>query len=113
MPVGSIPYVTSIDRRQEHDCAQRWGWGLPLIAGYKRSDGKRLPTQLLANRSKFFAIAVCEPQAPSDLLAEEAILRQQILIAQPELLVERIGDRPQQFFPVHLSVHPCHDFLHW
>jgi len=43
-------------------------------------------------------------------LAEEAILRQQIRIAQPELLVESIGDRPQQFFPVHRSVHPWHDF---
>jgi hypothetical protein len=41
------------------------------------------------------------------------MLRQQIRIAQPQLLVESIGDRPQQFFPVHLSVHPCHDFLHW
>src|SRR6266571_8486152 len=74
---------------------------------------KRLPAQVLANRSKLFAIAVREQQAPSDLLTEEAILRQQILIAQPELLVESIGDRTQQFFPVHLSVHPCHNFLHW
>src|SRR5262249_11125533 len=41
-------------------------------------------------------------------LAEEAILRQQIRSAQPELLVESIGESPQQFFPVHLSVHPCH-----
>jgi hypothetical protein len=43
-------------------------------------------------------------------LAEEAMLRQQIRSAQPELWVESLGDRPQQFFPVHLSVHPCHDF---
>jgi hypothetical protein len=80
--------------------------------GHCRNLFKRLSAQVLANRSKLIALAVREPQASSDLLAEEAILRQQILIAQPKLLVERIGDRPQQFFPVHLSVHPCRDSLH-
>jgi hypothetical protein len=84
-----------------------------VCLGHCRNRFKRLPTRVLANRSKRFAIAVREQQAPSDLLAEEMILRQQILIAPPELLVERIGDSPEPFFTVHLSVHPCHDFLHW
>jgi hypothetical protein len=84
-----------------------------VCLGHCRQLCQRLPPQWLAKRSQCLASAVWEQQAPADLVAEEAMLRHQIRRAPPELLGERLGDRPQQLFPVQLSVHPGHDVLHW
>lgn len=65
------------------------------------------PAQLLTNRDKFFALAIRELHAGSDLLAENAILGYQVRMAQPDLFVNRLGDRPQQSLPVHTSTIPA------
>jgi hypothetical protein len=54
--------------------------------------------------SECSAIAVGELYATGELLAENAILGDQVRIAQAELFVNRRGDRPQQLLPVHLSI---------
>jgi hypothetical protein len=53
---------------------------------------QRLLAELLADLSQYFAIAVRQVQPTVDLLAEEAVLSYQILVAQPELFVNRLGD---------------------
>ena len=65
-----------------------------------------LLVQLLANLGECFTIAIRELHAASDLLTEHAILCYQIRIAKPELFVNRRGDRPEQFLPVHTSNTP-------
>jgi hypothetical protein len=51
-----------------------------------------LLAQLLAQLGERFAVAVRELDAPSDLLAEDAILGDQVRIVQPELFLNRRGD---------------------
>jgi len=61
---------------------------------------------------KCFAIAICQWHATVDLLLEYAILDNQVYIAKAEIVVHRLGDRPQQLFPAHASFYPCHSVLH-
>jgi len=74
--------------------------------GNRRNLFQGLVVSLPANLGEFFAIAIRELHATIDLLAENAILSYQVRIAQPELFVNRLGDRPQQFLPVHTSKTP-------
>src|SRR6266571_750027 len=67
---------------------------------------KRFLAQLHTNLGKALAIAICELHATPDLLTENAILGYQVRIAKPELFVNRLGDRPEQFLPVHTSKTP-------
>jgi hypothetical protein len=73
-----------------------------------RGNRRDLCQGLLAQFSPYLgecsAIAVGERHAPIDLLTEQAILGDQVCIAQPELFVYRRGDRPQQLLPVHSSL---------
>ena len=62
-----------------------------------------LLAQLLTDLGQCFALMVSEVHAPGDLLAENAILGCQVRMTQPELFVNRCGNRPQQFLPVHYS----------
>ena len=62
--------------------------------------------ELLAKLGEYVAIAVREAHTTANLLAEQAILGEQVCIAQPELFVNRRGDRSQQFLPVHTSITP-------
>jgi hypothetical protein len=74
--------------------------------GNRRNLCQGLLVQLLANLGEFFAIAIRELHATSDLLTEHAILCYQVRIAKPEFFVNRLGDRPEQFLPVHTSNTP-------
>jgi len=65
---------------------------------------KRFLAQLHTNLGKALAIAICELHATPDLLTENAILGYQVRTAKPELFVNRLGDRPEQFLPVHTSI---------
>ena len=96
-----------------------WGRGIHFGAGELTVPGEDrgrlgnggdcfqgLLTQLLANFGKCFAIAVRQVHATAHLLAEDTVLRCKVGIAQPELFVNRLCDRPQQFLPVHASCIP-------
>jgi hypothetical protein len=71
--------------------------------GHRRHRCQGLLVQLLANLGECFTITIRELHAASDLLTENAILCHQVRIAQPELFVNRRGDRPEQCLPVHTS----------
>ncbi len=60
--------------------------------GNSRELCQHLFAELLANPCQCFAIAVSQWHATVDLLAEEAVLSGQVLIAQPEFLVHRHGN---------------------
>src|SRR6516165_7425388 len=75
--------------------------------GHRRNRFQGLFAQLLAKLGEDFAIAVREVHTTTDLLAENAILGYQVRIAKPELFVNRRGDRPQQFLPIHTSITPA------
>ena len=75
--------------------------------GNRRNLFQSLFAQLLAQLGECFAIAVREVHTTADLLAENTILGYQVCIAQPEFFVNRLGDRPQQFLPVHTSITPA------
>jgi hypothetical protein len=74
----------------------------------RRGNRRDLCQDFLAQFSPYLgersAVAVGERHTPVDLLAEQAILGDQVRIAQPELFVYRCGDRPQQLLPVHASL---------
>ena len=74
--------------------------------GHRRHLCQGLLAQLLAHRGECVAIALRELHATRDLLTEQVILGDQVRITQPELLVNRRGDRPEQFLPVHTSHTP-------
>jgi hypothetical protein len=75
--------------------------------GNRRHLFQGLFAQLLAKLGEYFAIAVREVHTTADLPAEHAILGDQVHIAKPELCVNRRGDRPQQFLPIHTSITPA------
>src|SRR5712692_1684518 len=75
--------------------------------GNRRYLFQGLLAQLLAKLGEYLAITIRELHAAVDLLAENAILGSQVRIAQPELFVNRLGDRPEQFLPVHTSIIPA------
>ena len=58
----------------------------------------------MTDLSEEATIAVTELYTTANLLAENAILGSQVRIAEPEFFVNRLGDRPQQFLPVHTSL---------
>jgi hypothetical protein len=87
-----------------NECAVLGEDGVGL--GYRRDLFQGLFPQLFANLSKDATIAVTKQYATMNLLAENAIFRFQVRIAQPELLVNRCSDRPEQFFPVHSTIVP-------
>jgi hypothetical protein len=72
--------------------------------GNRRNLFQGLLTQLLTKLSEDATIAVTELYTTADLLAENAILGCQVRIAEPECFVNRRGDCPQQFLPVHTSL---------
>jgi hypothetical protein len=75
--------------------------------GNHRHLSQGLFAQLLAKPGECFAITVREVHTTVDVLAEQAILGDQVRIAKPELFVNRLGDRSQQFLPVHTSITPA------
>jgi hypothetical protein len=74
---------------------------------HRRNLFQSLFAELLAKLGEYFAIAVREVHTTANLLAEQAILGEQVCIAKPELFVNRRGDRFQQFLPVHPSITPA------
>jgi hypothetical protein len=98
-----------------------WGLGtiaLPIRAcavpakdgvglGNRRNLCQGLLTQLPADLSEGLAIAIRELHATTDLLTENAIFCSQVRIAKPELCVNGLGNRPQQFLPIHTSITPA------
>jgi hypothetical protein len=73
---------------RKHAVPSQDGVGL----GNRRYLFQSLLAQLLTQLGERFAVAVHEVDATSDLLAENAILGDQVRIAQPELFVNRRGD---------------------
>jgi hypothetical protein len=63
--------------------------------------------QLLTKRSEDSTILIGRRHATGDLLAQKAILGDQVRMTQPECFVNRRGDRPEQFLPVHPSLTPA------
>jgi hypothetical protein len=63
--------------------------------------------QLLAELGECFALIIRELHTTINLLTAKAVLRSQVCITKPKLFVNRRGDRPQQFFPVHTSIIPA------
>src|SRR5438876_4928915 len=63
-----------------------------------------LLAELLANHGEGFALAVTQVYAPLDLMAQDAILRHQILVAQEQFLIDCSRDVRQQGLPIHT---PC------
>jgi hypothetical protein len=74
--------------------------------GHRRHRCQGLLVQLLAHLGECLAIAIRERHATRDLLPEQAILRDQVRMAKPELLVNRRSDRPEQCLSVHTSHTP-------
>jgi hypothetical protein len=62
------------------------------------------PPQLLTNLSEGLTVASAQWHTTSDLVAEYLIFGYQVRVAQPELFIKRLGDRPEQFLPVHTTV---------
>jgi len=75
--------------------------------GHRRHLCQGFLAQLLAKLGECFAIAIRELHATVDLLTENAILGDQVRITKSELFVNRLGDRPPQFLPVHTSITPA------
>jgi hypothetical protein len=75
--------------------------------GNRRNLCQGLLTQLLADLSECFAIAIRELHATTDLLTENTIFCYQVPTAKPEFFVNGLGNRPQQFLPVHTSSTPA------
>ena len=75
--------------------------------GNRRNLCQGFLAQLLAKLGECCAIAIRELHPTVDLLTENAILGDQVRIAKPELFVNRLGDRPQQFLPVHTAITPA------
>src|SRR5262249_43361752 len=65
---------------------------------HRRHLVQSLFAELLAKLGEYVAIAVREVHTTANLLAEQAILGEQVCIAQPDLFVNRRGDRSQRFF---------------
>jgi hypothetical protein len=57
--------------------------------------------QLVADFGQRCAFAICQPHTTSELMAQDAILCHQILIAQQQFLIDGPRDICQQVFPVH------------
>jgi hypothetical protein len=72
--------------------------------GHCRDFFQGLPAQLLPQDSKGAAIAIRQLHSIVDLLAQNAILGDQVSIAQPDLFIDRRSDRSEQFLPVHPSL---------
>ena len=68
-----------------------------------------LLTQLGTKLSKFPALVVSQLYATVNLMAQDAILCHQIVIAKPQVVVEGFRDGLQKLLPTHTSLHPCHD----
>jgi hypothetical protein len=66
---------------------------MPGKDGGRRGNGGNLCQGLLAqlhtNLSEFLALIIGQPHTTVDLVAQEAILSGQIVIAQPEVVVHR------------------------
>src|SRR2546423_13347351 len=65
-------------------------------------------TQLGTKLSKFLALVVSQLYATGHLMAQDAIFCHQIVIAKPQVLVQRFRDGLQKLLPTHTSLHPCH-----
>src|SRR5215831_5507794 len=60
-----------------------------------------LLAQLLADGGECLAFTVTQPDAPFDLVTEDAILGPQVLVAQQQFLIDGPRDIRQQVSPVH------------
>src|SRR5712691_4308048 len=124
--LSSHPHHQRFDLFVNAGTAHRLGWcrGANLLLGARAVPGEdgvglgnsgdlfqALLAQLLANLGECSPLVLRELHAPLDLLAQNAILCDEVYIAKPELFVHRRSDRPQQLFPIHASFHPCHDVL--
>src|SRR6266581_7000019 len=78
---------------------------VPGENGVRGDDGgdflESLLAELLADFSQCLAFAVRQLHTTSDLVAQEAILCHQVLIAQQQCLIDGSRDIRQQVFPVH------------
>jgi hypothetical protein len=72
--------------------------------GHRRNLCQGLLPQRLPRLSKSAAITIRPPHATANLLAEYAMLSDQVRIAQPELFIHRRRDRPEQFLPIHTAI---------
>src|SRR5687768_3716136 len=87
--------------------SNRWVWlgSAHLVVGKPAVPGKdsislghggdffqRLLAQLGAHLSEFFALTVGELHTTIDLVAQDAILRQEISIAKPQVVADRLRD---------------------
>ena len=71
-----------------------------------------LLAQLLADLGQGLALAITQPHTPCDLVAQDAIFRHQVLVAQQQFLIDGPRDIRQQVFPVHrLSPQPLPSIL--
>jgi hypothetical protein len=60
-----------------------------------------LLAKLMAKLREGFAFAVAQPDAPCELVAQDAILCGEILVTQQQFLIDSPGDIRQQVLPVH------------
>jgi hypothetical protein len=62
-----------------------------------------LLAELLADLGEGLPLAIIQPDASFKLVAQDAILRHQVLVTQQQFLIDGPGDIRQQMFPVHCS----------
>jgi hypothetical protein len=62
--------------------------------------------ELLPHLGEGLALCVGKWHPSFDLVAQDAVFRRQIRMAQAEFLIDRAGDRRQQLLPIHVSFHP-------
>src|SRR6266446_4598086 len=62
---------------------------------------QRLLPQLVADLGQGLPLAVTQPHAPFELIAEDAILRRQVLVTQQQCLIDSPCDICEQCLPIH------------
>ena len=59
---------------------------------------------MLTNLGEGLTITIGQWHTTSDLVAEDPTFGDQVRVAQPELFINRLGDRPEPFLPVHTTI---------
>ena len=59
-----------------------------------------LLAQLLADHGEGLALAITQPEATFELVAEDAVFRHQIFVAQQQFLIDGPSDIREQVFPI-------------
>ena len=55
----------------------------------------------MADHGKGLALAITQPDATFELVAEDAVFRHQIFVAQQQFLIDGFRDIREQVFPIH------------